>query len=438
MAEAGARATGFGLRGRFVVAMLAVVAILGIGFYTAVRLGQETMERVAVGERLDDEFVEHLELIRINPAQPAIPSHPDFHGYLVRPGTADEAALPKALLRIRPGHRREVRIDGHSYYAGCEPTADGALLYLLLDVERIETLEAQLLRLAWIFIPTAMALAIAAALGLSRLVIGPVSRLAAKVTSLQPGRPHEPLALDVADREIGTIARALDRYVERVEAFVQREQAFTEDASHELRTPLAVILSALPLLLEDVGDAPRARERLARIERASRRMHETIEALLFLAREDGSVEAVDCALDERVHETIAELRHGLGPKPVQLEVDAEPTRVQGPPALIASVVHNLVANALHHTERGWVRVSLRDRVLTVADTGRGIPPEDLDRIFERRFRGSASAGLGLGLYLVRRIIRRLSWDIAVESTSSGTRFHVRLPELPVTPGPTQT
>lgn len=121
-----------------------------------------------------------------------------------------------------------------------------------------------------------------------------------------------------------------------------------------------------------------------------------------------------------------------------LEVDAEPTRVQGPPALIASVVHNLVANALHHTERGWVRVSLRDRVLTVADTGLGIPPEDLERIFERRFRGRTSAGLGLGLYLVRRITLRLGWEIGVESTSSGTRFVIRLPEPPFSPAATQS
>lgn len=432
MPEPRTRSHRFGLRARFIAAMLAVVAILGVGFYSAVRLGQETMERVAIGERLDDEFVEHLELVRDSPANPALPAHPDFRGYLVRPGTRAAESIPRGLLRIEPGHRRELRIDGHAYYAGCEETADGGRLYLLLDVERIETLEAQLLRLAWIFIPSAMVLAIVVAIGLSRLVIGPVSRLAAKVAHLQPGRPHEALAADVADREIGTIASALDRYVERVEAFVQREQAFTEDAGHELRTPLAVILSALPLLQQDLADSPRALERLGRIERAARRMHETIEALLFLAREDGAAPMVDCALDDRVHETVAELRHTLGAKPVLLEVDTEPTHVQGPPALIASVVHNLVANALHHTERGWVRVSLRDRVLTVADSGRGIPPEELDRIFERRFRGSASAGLGLGLYLVRRITQRLGWDIGVESTSSGTRFHVRLP------APTQT
>lgn len=309
MTEPGRRRR-FGLRERFVAAMLAIVAILGVGFYSAVRLGQETMERVAIGERLDEEFIEHLELLRANPGLRSMPSHPDFRGFLVRPGTDDRAALPRGLRRIKPGHRRELKIDGRAYYAGCELTSDGARLYLLLDVERIEALEAQLLRLAWIFIPSAMVLAILIALGLSRLVIRPVSRLAAQVTDLEPGKPHAPLAADVVDREIGTIANALDRYVERVEAFVQREQAFTEDASHELRTPLSVILSALPLLQQDVENSPRSLERLARVERAANRMHETIEALLFLAREDASPGTIECALDERVHETVAELRPG--------------------------------------------------------------------------------------------------------------------------------
>jgi signal transduction histidine kinase len=416
----------FSLRLRFIAAMMAIVAILGVGFYIAVRVGLETMEHVAIGERLEDEFEEHLELVRAHPDNP-LPEHPDFRGFLVRPGSSEEAALPTKVRRLKPGGKRhEIVVDGRSYYAGAEDV-DGHRLFLMIDVERIEDLEAQLTRLAWIFIPSAMALAIGVALGLSRLVIKPVSRLATEVAHLEPGKPHASLASDVGDREIDTIARALDHYVERVNAFVHREQAFTEDASHELRTPLAVILSALPLLQLDVGESPRALERLARVERAARRMHETIEALLFLAREGGTMPMVDCSLDQIAQDAVTELRPQIGAKAVALEVDAEPTRVHGPPALIASVVHNLVLNALHHTERGWVRVSLRERVLTVADTGRGIPPEDLDRIFERRFRGTASAGFGLGLYLVRRITERLGWTIGVESTSSGSRFHLQIP-----------
>ena len=440
MTEAAARQRRrrFSLRLRIIAAMMAIVAILGIGFYIAVRVGLETMEHVAIGERLEDEFEEHLELLHAHPDNP-LPEHPDFRGFLVKPGSPEEAALPIKVRRLKPGGKRhEIVVEGRTYYAGAEDV-EGQRLFLMIDVERIEDLESQLTRLAWIFIPSAMGLAVLVALGLSRLVIKPVSKLAAEVAHLEPGKPHKSLASDVGDREIDTIARALDHYVERVNAFLQREQAFTEDASHELRTPLAVILSALPLLQLDVGDSPRAIERLARIERAATRMHETIEALLFLAREEGTMPMVDCSLDEIAQDAVTELRHQIGAKAIALEVDAEPTRVNGPPALIASVVHNLVLNALHHTERGWVRVSLHDRVLTVADTGRGIPPQDLDRIFERRFRGTASAGLGLGLYLVRRITERLGWKIEVESTPSGSRFNLRIPvpEAPQTV-PTQS
>jgi signal transduction histidine kinase len=95
------------------------------------------------------------------------------------------------------------------------------------------------------------------------------------------------------------------------------------------------------------------------------------------------------------------------------------------------VVNNLLLNAVNFTQSGSVNVKLTPGELTVRDTGIGIPPQDLSRIFERRYRGSQSRGLGLGLYLVSRICERLGWVIETESAEGqGTTFRIRLRALP--------
>ena len=110
-----------------------------------------------------------------------------------------------------------------------------------------------------------------------------------------------------------------------------------------------------------------------------------------------------------------------------LNVEVEPVLVTGAPVMIACVVNNLLLNAVNFTQQGFIDVKLTLTELTVRDTGIGIPPQDLSRIFERRYRGAQSRGLGLGLYLVSRICQRLGWTIETRSAEgSGTLFRILL------------
>ena len=86
-----------------------------------------------------------------------------------------------------------------------------------------------------------------------------------------------------------------------------------------------------------------------------------------------------------------------------------------PPALLAIVVGNLVRNAVAHGEGAAVSVRLERERLTVSDAGVGIPGEELGRVFQRYYRGSASRGAGIGLSLVKRICDRNDWEILLES-----------------------
>jgi len=94
---------------------------------------------------------------------------------------------------------------------------------------------------------------------------------------------------------------------------------------------------------------------------------------------------------------------------------------------------NLLRNAIEHTERGYVRVQLRSNVLTVEDSGHGIAPQDLSRVFQRHYRGSTPSqhiGTGLGLAIVKHICDRYGWSVTLESSpDAGTRVQVRLGTL---------
>ena len=93
--------------------------------------------------------------------------------------------------------------------------------------------------------------------------------------------------------------------------------------------------------------------------------------------------------------------------------------------MAACVVGNLLENAVHYTENGMIRVELSPQELVVQDSGVGIAPADLSNIFERRYRGPQSRGLGLGLYLIKRICDRLGWSVRAESVpGAGARFVV--------------
>jgi len=237
------------------------------------------------------------------------------------------------------------------------------------------------------------------------------------------------------------LASALDGYEKRLDRVREREQAFTEDASHELRTPLAIISSASELLLEESALSAGGRERLLRIRRASGQMHSLIEALLFLARGEPGTPAQPCALDQIVRDAAESIAAAAAVKSLEVIVEVEPVTVVGVvPAMAACVVNNLLLNAVNFTQTGRIAVSLTATDLLVRDTGIGISPEDLSRIFERLYRGDHSRGSGLGLYLVSRICERLGWRIEAHSEpGSGTTFRIRLDRaaaaLPPVPEP---
>ncbi|MDE2252025.1 MAG: HAMP domain-containing histidine kinase [Gammaproteobacteria bacterium] len=421
------------LRARFWLAMLSIVAVLCLAFSITVHEFIELLEREMVNRTLVREMQEFTADFARHPEH-APPAEAGLTGFIVR--TADDGRrLPPRIGQLGVGLHWHVEVNERQYAVAVEDSG-ASRLYLMLDMEPVDSLEDSVLTTAAIAGLLALALSAVLAIGLSRAVMRPVTELAMAVTALDPRRRELRLHQRFADREVSSIAAAFDDYIGRLAGVLEREQAFTEDASHELRTPLAIIASAAQLLAEESQLSTLGQERIVRIRRACTQMEALIETLLFLAREDSRTPAQSCALDEIVREAVDAAMIVAAEKAVAIDAELQAVSVTAPPGMAACVVNNLLLNAISFTPRGLIEVKLTPAELMVRDTGVGIAPSDLSRIFERRYRGSTSRGLGLGLYLVSRICEHLHWTISADSEEGvGTTFRIRLQSAATTGQP---
>ncbi|MEX1163381.1 MAG: ATP-binding protein [Nitriliruptor sp.] len=218
---------------------------------------------------------------------------------------------------------------------------------------------------------------------------------------------------------------------------------FVVNASHELKTPVTGIRTLAEALrvTADAGDLDRLRPLLGRLDAEADRLARLVHDLLDLRRleERGPLERVPVDVAELARRVAVELLDRAEERGVELSIDA-PDRayLAGVPGDLEAIVKNLAANAVQYNrEGGRVEVLVTpeggSQIITVRDTGIGIPAQDLSRIFERFYRvdparSRASGGTGLGLAIVRHAVESHRGSIEVESTvGEGTTFTVTLP-----------
>ncbi len=276
-------------------------------------------------------------------------------------------------------------------------------------------------------------IAVVAAFSLASLLIGgwlssrvmrPVADLAKRLRASRRSGALQPLAPHFADDEVGELARALDDYAARLTGLVQRDREFNADVSHELRTPLAVIASTVELMLSSPDLSDKLRERLKRIERASRQAAEMIEALLLLSRAErqGPVNGETTDVARVVADVIELQRPQLGSKAVHVRFEIEaPLAVNAPSSVVSVALANLIGNAFKYTQAGDVRVRVQAERVMVEDSGPGIKAEDAEHLFERGVRGEGAAGkgAGLGLAIVRRLCDLYGWGVRLAPRPEG-------------------
>jgi signal transduction histidine kinase len=271
--------------------------------------------------------------------------------------------------------------------------------------------------------------------------LAPVDRISDTAQKMIGGDFEARVHVDQVETEFGRLAQALNQAFDRLNESLARQRQFTADASHELRTPLAALSTEAEWALGRERESAEYQESLNVSLRAARRMQNIVERLLLLARADagaGVDQPARVRLDDLVRVVAEDLEPLAAARKIAIDVDAEPATVWGNADRLTDAVTNLVDNAIrYNVDAGRVRVTLRttDQAasLTVEDTGVGIDPEDLERVFEPFFRGDSarnrdSGGAGLGLTVTRALIERYGGSVTCTSElGQGTVVAVHVP-----------
>jgi len=242
--------------------------------------------------------------------------------------------------------------------------------------------------------------------------------------------------------ELQPLARALDQLLERLRNKLAREQAFVQDAAHELRTPMAVMATQAHVLLMASGAAQRE-DAERRMRQAIARASHLVGQLLDLAQLDQQRPPAAATVDvaELLRHELALIAPAALARRIDLSLDAPDTLAHAldVPAF-QSIVHNLLNNALAYVpDASRIDIGLHSGgpglVLTVADDGPGIAPDQRALVFERFYRGgdgreagNGVAGAGLGLAIVREAAARLDGEVVLTDgiDGRGCTFTVRL------------
>jgi two-component system OmpR family sensor kinase len=271
--------------------------------------------------------------------------------------------------------------------------------------------------------------------------IHPINDISAAAVKIAAGDLSQRINLANTENELGRLGTVLNSTFDRLGAALEEQKQFTADAAHELRTPVSVVLTQTQTALNRERTAAEYRETVESCQRAAQRMRRLIESLLELARLDAGqepmkrepVNLVSTTLDcTRLVQPLADQRK------VHIYCEVPPLECVGDAERIGQVITNLLTNAVNYNkENGEVRIAGESKngtaIITVSDTGPGIPPEDLPHIFKRFYRAekSRTAGRsGLGLSISKAIVDAHGGALDVISESGkGTTFTIRLPKV---------
>jgi heavy metal sensor kinase len=325
-----------------------------------------------------------------------------------------------------PGGEDPVRLE-----AGPVRQEEGRRLIVVVGASlanRDETL-GNLATLLLIGGPVALLLASLAAYGATRAALRPVDAMRRRAAEISAAEAEQRLPLSPAQDEVRRLGETLNRMLDRLQAAVERERAFVDDASHELRTPLALHKTELELALRYGGSTEELRGAIASAIEEANRISQLAEDLLVLARSDKGALSIE-AKPVQVRDLFASVRGRLsGPAreagrslvvddPDGLVIEADRARVE-------QALTNLVENGLRHGNgqiRLWARATEGGVELHVSDDGPGFPPDFLPHAFERFRRvdtARAEGGTGLGLAIVDAIAQAHSGRAAARNAPEG-------------------
>ncbi|MBB5209254.1 sensor histidine kinase [Chiayiivirga flava] len=402
----------------FVYSLVLAAAVLSLGY-----LVNEDVEAVIWAAVLEPAMERHL-------AAEGRLETPRVSGrigtFSVRTAAPWPTDVPGDLRTLEPGFHDEIRMAGRE---AAVLVRDGAGWrdFVVVDITDLESAERSFAALLLGGALVAALLLVWTVHWLAGRLVRPVSQLARAVDALDPGAGMLRLPLPSAPAdEVAVIGGAINRLLDRINGFVNRERRFIGTVSHELRTPIAVIAGAADVAASQADLPPAAMKPLQRIRRATRDIDHLITTLLLLAKSPERLleSATTFRLDELVRDVVSDHAHLTRSRSLELAVDAlPPTWVHTAERIAQIAISNLVRNAIEHSDLGTVRVGLSEAgVVSIQDPGHGMAADDVSRLFTALARrGDDVTAHGIGLELIARICEHLGWTLDLQAQDAGTR-----------------
>ncbi len=406
--------------------LLAVLLTLAVTI-TSVYVANENLERAVL--ELDLRAERDFLLQNAPNDRPLLWDTASLKAYYLPPGVTD---VPQRMPAVFDGlpfpFSGEVEQGEATYLVTLAEAAEGHL-YIAKNITLFEQRETDFLMMLAVIAVAVIGCGLLIGWLTSQRLAQPLQQLASHIARTQPSLNMPRVELDLQDRELRDIAETFDRFLDELEAYVQREQSLLSLASHELRTPVAVIGGALDVIEQRGQLGTQDQRTLQRVRRANDDMQRNVGAILHLTRRMPAAAAPEpLNLPELAREVVDELeRAGVAaPGRIALNLAAAPC-VTADRALVMMLLRNLARNAVEHT-RGAISIEVGAQHMEVADCGAGLPI-DRQRYLAGPAAPPAGGGLsGLGLFIVTLICEKLGWQLSVEQASdAGTTLRVAWP-----------
>jgi signal transduction histidine kinase len=277
--------------------------------------------------------------------------------------------------------------------------------------------------------------------------LAPIGKIARQARALTAAHLDRRISLPPGRDEVAEMTVTINEMLDRLEAAFQAQERFIADASHELKTPVTVLLGEAQVLTQHDRSVEEYGRFVASVQDEMRQMAKLVDSLLTLARADAGfplTAKMPVSINEVVMDAVercqALARQGsvrLVPVLAMPVGDEPEPEIDGDSALLCAMTENLIRNAVRYSpsnEAVEVRIALNagDVMISVLDRGAGVPPEHIDRLFERFYRvpgnRQTDKGTGLGLAIAKGVALLHHGSIAVSNRpGGGCEFVVRLP-----------
>ena len=274
----------------------------------------------------------------------------------------------------------------------------------------------------------------------------PVQQLSAHMKEISPNTLSDSIEIEGGGEEIQELVKSFNQMTEQLDEAFAMQRRFSASAAHELRTPIAVLRTKLDVFKKKKREQHEYDELVDTMETYIDRLSSIITDLLEFAETSELGEVEDVSLDSVIKTVVDDLKPVAQNNMVNVQIDIQPKAqseaqnitVKGNANLLYRALYNLIENAIRYNHKeGLVNIALetegQECLVTIADTGVGIAPEQRELVFEPFYRVNKSrsrefGGAGIGLSLVKTILKRHGASITVsENTPQGSVFTIRIP-----------